>query len=232
MIRFIALFAGGLVVVWALHDQFTDSLFESTHTERLGYAAGSAFMLAWLLSSVSWRGLPKLLKGVGLWIGVLMLLVLGYGFRQELTDLRTRWMATLLPQRGFEPAAGEWSVFKSSDGHFYVELRVNRTPIRMLVDTGASDLVLTRADARRIGLSPDRLDYTLRYQTANGETRAAPILLDEVRLGSLTLKRMPASVIAGEAHESLLGMSFFKRLDSYEVKQDLLTFRWTTKNRP
>ncbi|MBF0273363.1 MAG: TIGR02281 family clan AA aspartic protease [Magnetococcales bacterium] len=232
MIRFIVFFLGGLGVAAVLHERFLGSVSVSLDTERMGYAAGSAFLLAWLLTSVNWHGLPNLVKSMGIWIGLLMILVLVYGVRHEWAELYQRFLAILIPQRGFSQDSGSWNVFKSADGHFYVEIMLNRTPIRMLVDTGASDMILTRSDARKIGLSPERLEYTRHYQTANGETRGAPVLLDEVRLGSLILHRMPASVLTGEAHESLLGMAFFKRLDSYEVKQDRLTFRWTVKTPP
>ncbi|MEO5347089.1 MAG: TIGR02281 family clan AA aspartic protease [Magnetococcus sp. YQC-9] len=168
---------------------------------------------------------------MGSWLILLILLMLAYGWRYEMGASLGRFWATLVPQRGFSQAPGSLSVFKSSDGHFYVEPRIQGVSIRMLVDTGASDIVLTRDAARRIGLNPDQLDYTLQYRTANGMTRAAPVVLEELRLGDLVLRRVPASVNAGSAHNSLLGMAFFKRLDSYEVKNDMLTMRWSQPQR-
>lgn len=227
MSRFILYFLLGLGLSALLHNQFFGSFFALN--ERMGYAAGSALLLAWLLTSVQWKRFPSLLKGMGVWIGILFALVLGYGFRPEILDLGDRFLAALRPQQGFSQKSGSWSVFKSSDGHFYVELLVNRIPIRFLVDTGASDIMLTRSAARKIGLQPDRLDYTRVYWSANGKTHGAPIKLDEIRLGELILQQVPASVNAGESDTCLLGMAFFKRLDAYEFKQNLLTFRWKVK---
>ncbi|MEO5331861.1 MAG: TIGR02281 family clan AA aspartic protease [Magnetococcus sp. YQC-5] len=210
----------------ALHYRFVGPIFASNNTDPMGYAALSAGLLAWLLTSTRLKFLPALLKGIGIWLGVVLVLVLGYGLQPEWMDLWNRLLATAIPQKGFSQNTGSWNVQKSSDGHFYVELLVNHVPIRFLVDTGAGSIVLTRSAARQIGLMPDRLEYTLNLQTANGMTRGAPILLDELRLGDLTLHNMPATVHAGELHTCLLGMTFFKRLDSYEVKRNWLTLRW------
>ncbi len=226
--RFLLLFAVGLGLAAFLQDRFVGPIFAS-NWEWLGYALGSLLMLAWLLSGVRWNALPRLLKSLGAWIAILLLLILGYGFRPELGQLSDRLLATLMPQRGFGQEPGAWRVFKSADGHFYLDLRVNRAQVRFLVDTGASDIVLTRADAKKIGLQPDRLEYTRPYQTANGLTRGAPIVLDEVRLGDWSQFKLPASVNGGDAHVSLLGMAFFKRLESYEVRGNALTLRWKAK---
>ncbi|MBF0127590.1 MAG: TIGR02281 family clan AA aspartic protease [Magnetococcales bacterium] len=229
MTRFALLFVGGLIVAAFLQDRFVGPIFASD-MEWLGYASGALLMLAWMLSPVRWRAVPALLRRVGIWVGMVALLIAGYGFRPELARLGERMEAALSPQRGFagqEPDT--WQVFKSADGHFYLEVRINRIPVRFLVDTGASDIVLTRADAQKIGLRPDRLAYTRTYQTANGQTRGAPVVLDELAVGALTLRGMPASVNEGRAHVSLLGMAFFRRIDSYEVRRDLLTLRWRAR---
>ncbi|MBF0342545.1 MAG: TIGR02281 family clan AA aspartic protease [Magnetococcales bacterium] len=232
MIRFLLIFGAALGLAAMLHQQFLGSLSDSdSHNDVMGYAAISSFLLAWLLNSLKWRALPGFLKNIGLWLLVLFLLTAAYGWRHDLVEFQQRFFATVLPQRGFSQGSGSWSVYKSSDGHFHVEPRINGISIRMLVDTGASDIVLTRSDARRIGLSPDRLEYTIQYRTANGMTRAAPVMLDELRLGDFSLRRVPASVNAGDTDDSLLGMTFFKRLDAYEVKNDLLTLRWNQNNR-
>ncbi len=229
LMRRLLFFCGALILAGAVQACSFGAIIANADNDQLGYAAGSAFLLVWLLSSVRWHTLPQLIKRMGVWFGVLFVLILGYGLRPELLTLQDRFLAILMPDQGFSVAEGSWSLYKSADGHFYAELLVNGVPIRFLVDTGASDLVLTREDALKIGLFPERLAYTKIYQSANGQTRGAPIILDEVRLGGLILQRMPASVNAGAAHISLLGMTFFKRLDSYDVKHDLLTLHWHVK---
>jgi clan AA aspartic protease (TIGR02281 family) len=111
-------------------------------------------------------------------------------------------------------------------GHFVVDAEVDGTPLTFLIDTGASDIVLSQADARQLGLEPRTLDYSRSYQTANGVVRAAPVQLRELRLGQLHLHDLDASVNERPLPVSLLGMSFLGRLQGYEVTDGRLILRW------
>lgn len=99
----------------------------------------------------------------------------------------------------------------AADGHFYIDATVNGAAVTFLIDTGASDVVLTRADAERAGLSPGTLDFTGRALTANGEVRTAPVTLASFRLGPYEDRDLPASVNGGELDVSLLGMRYLGR---------------------
>ncbi len=114
----------------------------------------------------------------------------------------------------------------ASNGQFYVEAQVDGKTIPFLVDTGASDVVLTREDASRLGFSPGDLDYTMRYQTANGVIRAAPVTLRKIKIRRLALYNIDATVNESPMAISLLGMGFLNELRSYDVKNDTLTMRW------
>jgi clan AA aspartic protease (TIGR02281 family) len=111
-------------------------------------------------------------------------------------------------------------------GHFLLDVMVDGTPITFLIDTGASDVVLTLADARRLGFDPHRLDYSQRFQTANGEVRGAPVTLREVRVGQFHTYELSASVDEAPLGVSLLGMAFLRRLRGYEVVDGRLVLRW------
>jgi aspartyl protease family protein len=111
-------------------------------------------------------------------------------------------------------------------GHFLVEAVVDGVPLDFLVDTGASHVVLSLQDARRLGFTPDRLRFTQKFQSANGTVRAAPVELRELRIGQLRLFGLEASVNGGPLPISLLGMSFLQRLTSYEVARGRLVLRW------
>ncbi len=112
------------------------------------------------------------------------------------------------------------------NGHFLVEAAVNGVDVLFLVDTGASKLTLTPRDAARVGLRPTRRDFTEAYRTANGIVRGAPVVLREVRIGQLAVEDVEATVNEGPLHVSLLGMSFLRRLDGYEVRGGRLVLRW------
>jgi aspartyl protease family protein len=135
------------------------------------------------------------------------------------------------PQRAPGAAAGRdgWNritVPADDRGHFLVTAEVNGTAITFLVDSGASTVVLSPDDARRIGLSAARLRFTERFRTANGTVRAAPVELREIRIGQLTQRYVPASVNEAPMGVSLLGMTFLSRLESWSVEGGRLALYW------
>jgi aspartyl protease family protein len=110
-------------------------------------------------------------------------------------------------------------------GHVVLDAEVNGAPVRMLVDTGASLVALTPADARAAGINPASLAFSGHVQTANGAARMAPVILREIRIGQLSIYDVPASVLE-HLNVSLLGMSFLSRLQGYEMRDGKLTISW------
>ena len=110
-------------------------------------------------------------------------------------------------------------------GHVVIDAVVNGASMRMLVDTGASFVTLTPADARAAGIAPGDLVFDQRAATANGVVRMAMVTLREVRLGQLSLDDVRAAVIE-HLNVSLLGMSFLDRLQSYQMRDGKLTITW------
>ncbi len=102
-------------------------------------------------------------------------------------------------------------------GHFKTEARVDGRYLDVLVDTGASLVVLRETDAARVGIRPMPRDYTAVVSTANGKVKAAPATLDRVELGGITVFDVSALVMPDEAlGVNLLGTSFLSRLKRYE----------------
>jgi aspartyl protease family protein len=105
-----------------------------------------------------------------------------------------------------------------SQGHFLVEPIVNGTRLRMLVDTGASLVAISREDARRIGINPVPSDFRTTVSTANGSVLVAPVLLKEIKVGELSVREVPAAVFPDNRLQvGLLGMSFLSKLSHFEV---------------
>jgi aspartyl protease family protein len=111
------------------------------------------------------------------------------------------------------------------DGHVLVNVFVNGVQIPFIVDTGATLVSLTQADAQRVGVAGG-LSYTITMATANGTAKAAPVTLQEVRIGELEVADVHASVMQAPGGISLLGQSFLNRLQSYEMRDGLLTLTW------
>ena len=117
---------------------------------------------------------------------------------------------------------GAIEVPRSRDGHFYLTLRLNDVPVKFVVDTGATAVVLSEADARRVGLDPASLIYAGRADTANGEVATATARIKTVELENLTDLNMRVQVNGGEMNGSLLGMDYLRRFAKIEISDDRL----------
>ncbi|MDU9003765.1 retropepsin-like aspartic protease family protein [Sedimentitalea todarodis] len=129
---------------------------------------------------------------------------------------------TLRPTQSVITETGQIEVPRAPDGHYYLTLLINDKPIDFLVDTGASEMVLTSADAERAGLSLNDLIYSGRAFTANGEVRTARVTLDSVELGQVLDRDVSAWVNEGEMEQSLLGMAYLRRWSRIEISDRAL----------
>ena len=175
------------------------------------------YLLLLLLMVAGWffmqnrQGLNKTLQQLAVWGMIFVGVAAGYGLWGDIS--RT----SALPQQSYEAGLGTVTIPRARDGHYYLTAQINDQPVRFVVDTGATDMVLTRADARAVGLDPDTLNYLGRAGTANGEVRTAFVRLDEVRLGEVRDINVPAVVNQGEMSQSLLGMGYLQRWGRIEI---------------
>ena len=169
--------------------------------------------------------LSKALEASLFWLAICLLLVVGYSYRFELRDIGDRIIAELVP--GHVAGHGRnVQIVRGSGGDFGVAAHINGAKIAMVLDTGASSVVLTQEAAKAAGLPIEVLNYTVNVDTANGHTRAAPVTLDRLAVGGLTERAVPALVAQpGQLKTNLLGMTFLNRLESWEVRGDKLRLR-------
>jgi aspartyl protease family protein len=169
--------------------------------------------------------LSRALEAMLFWVVIGLLLVVGYSYRFELRDVADRVTAQLLP--GHVAGHGRnVEVVRGRGGDFAVGAQINGVRIPMVLDTGATSVVLTHEAAKAAGLPLEVLDYTVNVDTANGRTRAAPVTLDRLAVGGLIERAVPALVAQpGQLKNNLLGMTFLNRLDSWEVRGDRLRLR-------
>ncbi len=160
-----------------------------------------------------------------LWVVVGLYLVVGYTYRFELSNVADRVLAELIP--GHVISHGRTvEVARTSAGDFDISAQINGARVPMVLDTGASSVVLTRDDAKAAGLPLEVLNYTVSIDTANGRTRAAPVTLDRIAIGGLEERSVEALVVQpGQLRTSLLGMSFLNRLQSWQVSGDRLMLK-------
>jgi aspartyl protease family protein len=165
------------------------------------------------------------------WLALGLGLVTIYAYREDLMPIAARVIGELMPGSAMtvEQSAGgltEVRIRKRLDGHFTAKVRVNGKPVSMIVDTGATSIVLTPEDAAKAGIDTKALTYKVPVLTANGQAMAARIRLNKVAIGPLDRDKVDALVAQpGALSQSLLGMSFLSRLRSYEFSGDFLTLR-------
>ena len=185
-----------------------------------------ALALAAILALALFRGrFSHLLRSLAIWGVIVLALLLAYTYRSELRDVGERVLAQFVPGRAVSRGRTV-EIARGSGGSFALATQVNGARILMVLDTGASSVVLTQDAARAAGLPLEILNYSVSVETANGRARAAPVMLDRVSIGTITERSVPALVAQGGALRSnLLGMSFLNRLQSWEVRGDKLLLR-------
>ena len=143
------------------------------------------------------------------WGLIFLAVVAGYGIWSD--------VKSDLTQSAVVRDDGRIEIPRAPDGHFYMTLDINDTPIRFMADTGATAMVLTQADAARIGIDPASLDYDGEAMTANGVVRTARVRLPQVAFGAHLDENFPAYVNEGQLDGSLLGMEY---LSAFRIEID------------
>lgn len=225
------LIISGLILV-LYHDQGSIAGIESSQFAGL---MASIALLIWLGSTIlrDYSGrYGKAIKDMTTWAGVMLALVTLYTFRIDLLEGSERVMQQLMPAGtniSLTPYSKDHAtvrIRKKDDGYFIIHTQTNNKSVTMLLDTGATNVVLSAKDAHAIGIKTSNLKFVIPVNTANGVTMAARIIIDSVTIGPITIPRIDALVAReGDLSESLLGMSFLNRLRSYEVTGDFLVLR-------
>tara|TARA_R110002111_G_scaffold8423_1_gene31015 strand:- start:116 stop:694 length:579 start_codon:yes stop_codon:yes gene_type:complete len=173
---------------------------------------GGVLLMSYLMASR--MNLGKTLQQAGIWVLIFMGAIAVIGMWSDIQN-------TLMPKQAM---IGENTIVlpRERDGHYYLTLDVNGVPVNFVVDTGATQVVLTQQDAARIGIDMGALAYLGIANTANGTVRTAAVRLDTVTLGTMRDTRVRAVVNDGQMDGSLLGMTYLSRFDSITIKDNQL----------
>ena len=171
-------------------------------------------VLGWVLVHSRGRPLHALQQALA-WGLIFIGLMAAYGLWEDVRG-------DLVPRQAVITGDGRVEVPRSHDGHYYLQAEVNGTPIRFVVDTGATDVVLTRSDARAAGFDPDKLVYQGRARTANGVVSTARVRLETLALGGIIDRDVQAWVNSGQMDTSLMGMDYLQRYERVEIAGDRL----------
>jgi len=153
------------------------------------------------------------LQHAAIWALIFLGVILAVGFAEPLKQTLFGDEARQVDERTVE-------LRRARDGHFYATVQVNGHDLRFMIDTGATSIVLTRADAEAVGINTAGLSFVVPSATANGRVMSAPVRLESMRLGRFTDHGVRASVNGGELGQSLLGMSYLDRFTSFRAEGD------------
>ncbi len=153
--------------------------------------------------------LGKMARQATAWALIFLGVIAAVGLWSDIRD-------TVAPRQALV-ASGTIEVPRGPDGHYRLVLEMNGKPVEFIVDTGASDVVLTLRDARRIGIDTEALVFSGTAYTANGVVRTARARVAEVRLGDIVDRDLGVSITAGETDLSLLGMTYLQKFSRIEI---------------
>lgn len=221
----IALLVAGAIGVWLMFQLFPGQTFDEWDRANLIWALVLLTALSTAVLTArqfKWR---ETARNIAIWGGVVVVLVIGYTYQDELGTVWRRVKGEFVPGSAIETGANVVTLTEQ-DGHFYVFGDVGGTQVKFLIDTGASDVVLSPDDARRAGIDVDSLTFVAQFETANGIGEGARVTLDNLAVGPIRLRRVDAFVNRAPMRTSLLGMSFLRRLDGFEFQGRRLLLKW------
>jgi aspartyl protease family protein len=167
------------------------------------------------------RGVRATLLSTLTWVGVFAVATAGYIIYHRVPAASPRLQQQTVPLPRVWIGGGEASSARRDDGHFVFETLVNRRPVSMLFDTGASMVTLRAEDAVRLGVVVGQLKFSTHVATANGTGLVAPVMIDSLTVGGITQHGVPAFVASpGTLSENLLGQSFLRNLQNYKVEDN------------
>ena len=215
----------GLLVLIARHDEGTVAGLTSHDFAWLVAKIAVLIFVGGAVLALFRQRFSEALEAALFWVVVALILAVGYTYRQDLREIGDRVLSELVPGRAVSHGRVV-EIARGRGGEFQVTMLVNGARIAMVLDTGASAIVLTHEAAKAAGLPLEMLAYNVGVDTANGRTRAASVTLDRVAVGSIVERAVPALIAQpGLLKTNLLGMSFLNRLQSWEVRRDRLVMR-------
>lgn len=215
-----------IVAVILLLTINNNNSWSSQQSDNIAYFTYYSLWALLLCSSLLGMHIPlrHVLRSVIVWIAIFFILALGYANRYELQDLASQLTAGIIPANPVTRKTEDGltvTLQRMQNGHFETRALVDGKQIQLMIDTGASSIVLSYDDAKRVGIDTSNLNFIVPVSTANGQTLAAVTMIDELKVGGIIRRNLSALIAQRDALDgSLLGMSFLDRLSAYSVRGD------------
>jgi aspartyl protease family protein len=217
--------AVALALVIVQHDQGTIAGLAEQDFGSLAYTLAILVFVGSTVLVLFRHRFAQAVTAALLWVVIGLGLVVAYTYRADLHEVSDRVLGEFIPGRPVSHGRTV-EIARGHAGEVQVATQVNGTRVPMVLDTGASAVVLTQDAAKAAGLPLEMLAYTVNIETANGRARAAAVTLDRLGVGTIVERAVPALIAQpGQLRTSLLGMSFLNRLESYSVTSDKVILR-------
>lgn len=220
------LLAGLGGVVAALFRAFPEAIQTPGDWSDLAWALALILLLTTGVFRLGRGAITQHLRYAAIWTALAGVLALGYAYRDELARVPQRLQLAF--GTGYPIATAEHEVIVPQDarGAFVLNARVNGQPVRFIVDTGATDTVLSPAAAQRLGVDLDKVDFKESAETANGMGYGASFTAQRLDVGPIAFANFPMIINQAPMTSSLLGLSFLNRLESFEIRDRKLILKW------
>src|SRR5262245_48128221 len=212
--------------VWRLSTLFPGQVNSDMDQAYLIRTIGLLALISGAMVFARRINVRETVRNIVIWVAIIAVLIVGVSYRDEIESVAMRIRSELVPGYALESGEHELVLTESSGGHFVIIGEANGVRVRFLIDTGATDTVLSPSDAARLGIDVRALDFSKVYGTANGLGRGAPYTLEDLSVGPISISPMPVSINEAEMDSSLLGMSFLRRLRSFEVQGRRIILRY------
>ena len=220
------------VAVLALALRREQDLIAGVHPASIAALITGGVLVVMVFGAVFalfYQRIGELLRVAVFWGAIVGVVFAAYSFRSQLRAIGETTLAEVVPGIPMIAQASSGQsveIVRPREGDFTIRAEVNGARIPMLIDTGASSVVLSAEAAKTAGLPVEMLKYDVPIETANGRSYAASVVLDRITIGGIVERKVPALISSpGDLKTSLLGMSFLKRLESFEVHGERLVLR-------
>lgn len=170
-----------------------------------------AFLITGLFTRSNHKGVP-LLRYSLYWAGIFVVALMLYAYKDYIKEPLDKMRAVISPATPIEEH-GVIKIQKSLDGHFHINALVNGKKMDFLIDTGATEVLLSKADAAKVGIDIDKLEFTIRSYTASGTTMIARANVS-IKISNFEIDDFPIYVNSSESDSALLGMSLLSKMQS------------------
>ncbi len=223
LIVWLAVMAAAAVLLLVLLRLFPGQLSGARWTDA-AYLLGLLALVSSGLVAARRFNIAQTLRHAGVWLMVFALALLGYAYRGEISAVALRVRSALIPAYAVSTSPHATTVSRSEDGAFYINGAVDGVQLKFIIDSGATDIVLSPADAERLGLDLSAIKFLNPAGTANGVGYSAPFTARTLTVGPFVMRDVRMQINQKPMEASLLGMPFLQRLHA-EIQGDRMILK-------